>query len=93
MRIVLVEKISTSLLSLLAKYHFSQLEMQTCYLARKICSLKFQTERGRRLKLPWYFNYSFVSLIIIIALCSRIYSTRQLISMPCRHVASKSGNH
>ena len=34
-RIFLVEKISTSLLTLFAKYHFSQLEMQTFYLIRK----------------------------------------------------------
>ena len=54
----LVEKISTyrSLLSLFAKYHFSQLEMQTFCLIHKICSLKFQREGGGRLKLPWDFT-------------------------------------
>ena len=35
----------------------------TFYLMRK--NMKFQTERGRRLNLPWDFNYSFVLLIIM----------------------------
>ena len=53
--------------------------MQTFYLIRKnMYSLKFQTERGRRLKLPWDFNYSFVLLIIYELRC--IHSRR-------RHVA------
>jgi hypothetical protein len=48
-------------MSLFTKYHFLQDERQTCY----ICSLKFQTEWGWRLKLQLHFSYSFVLFIIM----------------------------
>ncbi len=36
----------------------------TFYLMRKNIYSEVSTERGRRLNLPWEFNYSFVFLII-----------------------------